>query len=67
MALTFRVSETLAALLKQQAQAEHTSVQKLLEKAAAEYLGRHGKREAINEAMDWITVEYADVLRRLGE
>ena len=67
MALNFRPSDELARRLREQAEAEQVSVQGLLVKAAEEYLARHSRRTLIDEAMDRITVEYADALRRLGE
>jgi predicted transcriptional regulator len=67
MAMNFRPNDELALRLREQAQAEHTSVQHLLIKAAEEYLARNTKRAMIDAAMDKITIEYADALRRLGE
>jgi predicted transcriptional regulator len=67
MAMNFRPNEELSERLREQAEAEHISVQILLVKAAEEYLARHTKRAMIDAAMDKITVEYADALRRLGE
>lgn len=67
MAMTLRLPDKLNEDLKVQADTEHTSVHALLLKAAEEYLARHTKRVLIDEAMDWITVEYADALKRLGE
>ena len=67
MATNFRPGDELSQRLRDQAAAEHTSVQNLLVKAAEEYLARHTKRAMIDAAMGRITVEYADALRRLGE
>lgn len=67
MAMNFRPSDELGDRLREQAEAEAISVQSLLVKAAEEYLARHTKRALIDEAMDKITVQYADALRRLGE
>lgn len=65
--MNFRVPEALDAPLKARADFEHLSVQRLVEKAAEEYLNRHDKQTAIRVALSSIKVNYADALRRLGE
>lgn len=65
--MNFRPSETLATRLKEQADAENVSVQHLLSKAAEEYLVRHNRRKALDDALDTVMGTYADALRRLGE
>jgi len=67
MAMNFRPPDELTIRLRRQADLEHTSVQALLVKAAEEYLTRHDKRRAIDEALDLILVESADAIKRLGE
>jgi len=67
MAMNFRPGDDLSQRLRDQAEHEHVSVQNLLIKAAEEYLARHTKRAMVDAAMDKVTVEFADALRRLGE
>jgi len=67
MAMNFRPADDLSERLREQAAAEHTSVQNLLTKAAEEYLARHTKRTLIDSAMDEVMVSFGDALRRLGE
>lgn len=65
--MTFRVPETLDSPLKARAKVENTSVQRLLEKAAEEYLSRHDKQTMIKGAVDSVRANYAEALKRLGE
>jgi predicted transcriptional regulator len=67
MAMNFRPPDELAVRLRRQAEDEHTSVQAVLVKAAEEYLLRHNKRRAIDEALGLILVESADAIKRLGQ
>jgi predicted transcriptional regulator len=67
MAMTLRPPEELTNELKALAEQERTSLHALWIKAAEEYVARRRKNVLIDDAMDWITVEYADALRRLGE
>ena len=67
VAMNLRLTDELSERLREQAAAEHTSVQSLLTKAAEEYLARHTKRALIDSAMDDVMVSFGDALRRLGE
>ncbi len=67
MAMTYRPSEQLNEQLIRQAETEHISVQRLLDKAVEAYLARTDKTRRLDEAMDIILVNSAEALRRLGE
>jgi len=67
MAMNFRPSDELADKLKVQAEAEHTSVQNLLVKAAEEYLARHTRKAMLREGLEHINRDFGDALRRLGQ
>ena len=67
MAMNFRPTDELAERLREQALAEHTSVQTLLVKAVEEYLQRHTKKALIQREVTLVKENFAEALKRLGE
>jgi predicted transcriptional regulator len=67
MAMTLRLPDELTEEVRRQADTEHMSMQLLVQKACREYVVRHSRTAAIDEAMEKIQGRYGEVLRRLGE
>lgn len=67
MAMTLRLPAELDAQLEEIARARSTSKHALIVEAADRFARQNGKTERVLAAVDDITVEYADTLKRLED
>lgn len=67
MAMTLRLDDDLRERLRARAEAEHRSMQEVVQLAVVEYIDRHSRQDAVDRILDEELPRYADALRRLGE
>lgn len=67
MAMTLRLPEELDKQLEEIAAAEHTSKHALVLQGAQAIVDRRGRRQRIDEALDFVLTHNAELLRRLED
>jgi predicted transcriptional regulator len=65
--MTLRLTEDETEALRRQAEAEHRSMQDVARAAVREYVDRRSLRVRVEQALDVLTPQYADLLERLGK
>lgn len=66
MAMTLRLTDSEAELLRRRADSEGRSMQDVARAAVREYVDRHDHDDAVERAADWVTTNFRETLDRLG-
>jgi predicted transcriptional regulator len=66
MAMTLRLTDDESDALRRRAESEKRSMQDVARAAVREYIDRHEKADAVDQAAAWVTENFRDTLDRLG-
>lgn len=67
MAMTLRLDDEEAEVLRLRADFEHRSMQDVVKQAVREYIENHSRADLLDRVLDEELPRYAEALRRLGE
>jgi hypothetical protein len=67
MAMTLRLSDTEAEVLRQRAELERRPMQEVIRQAIREYVESHSRAELLNRVLDEELPRYAEALERLAQ
>ena len=67
MAMTLRLSETEAEVLRQRAELERRPMQEVVRQAIREYVEGHSRAELLDRVLDEELPRYAEALERLAQ
>jgi predicted transcriptional regulator len=67
MAMTLRLTDAEAQVLRKRAELEQRPVRKVVRQAIREYVERHPRTEPFDQAVEEGLLRYAEVLERLGD
>ncbi|PVZ03941.1 ribbon-helix-helix protein, CopG family [Actinomycetospora cinnamomea] len=66
MAMTLRLTDEESEALRRRAEAEQRSMQEVARAAVREYVERHERDDAVEQAATWVTTNFREALDRLG-
>lgn len=66
MAMTLRLTDTEAEVLRRRAELERRSMQEVVRQAIREYVESHSRAEILDRVLDEELPRYAEALERLG-
>lgn len=67
MAMTLRLSDTEAEVLRQRAELERRPMQEVIRQAIREYVESHSRAELLDRVLDEELPRYAEALERLAQ
>jgi hypothetical protein len=67
MAMTLRLSDTEAEVLRRRAEPERRSMQEVVRQAIREYVESHSRAELLDQVLDEELSRYAEALERLAQ
>lgn len=67
MAMTLRLTDAEAQVLRKRAELEQRSVHAVLRQAISEYVARHPRAERFDRIVEQELLRYAEALERLGD